>query len=844
MGLLSKLWQAHREKMLQRNTSCDSLISEVSSAVQNLSDFLNSPNNYADVYSGETLLTSQTSLNERIADIKSLKRAKNFKLLKKHSQTLLDDQSLFIENIHIHNQKVAKQRLDSAYQIIGTVEGKKLDEQQMLCMIEPSRNRLVIAGAGTGKTTTIVGKIKWLLLNQICAPEEILVLSFTNASATEMYNRIRDELNAPVEASTFHKLGLNILRAVEGVTPKITTINLRKFIKTELDKLIQSQEYLELLSSYLIYSRVNAKSEFDFSREEDYSDYLQTNPPTTLAGEKVKSYGEMHIGNFFIQNGINYIYEHPYKHDVQTKDHGHYYPDFYLPDFDIYVEYFGIDETGKVPSYFEGRDGKDASEVYRETMEWKRNLHNEKGTTLIECFAYENFKGVLLQNLEKHLKKHDVLFVAKTHTQLLKEMSSGGKSVLVSFIELAETVINLLKSNDYSIATVHNLISTNSPNQWISHSLLDLIDPLYDSYCDILKDRNEIDFNDMINNATKYVKKGKYHHPYKQVIVDEYQDISKSRFSLLKAMREDKDYSLFCVGDDWQSIYRFAGSDIGFILNFKQFWGETAISKIETTYRFSQNLIDISGQFIMQNPNQIKKSIRGNEESTTFPLEEIVGYTESYLSSFLIERLEYLPNNATVFFIGRYSFDIEYLKKTSQFVFSWNRVTGLIDVTLSSRPDLKIQFLTAHKSKGLQADFVFILNNKNSRLGFPSKIQDAPIFDLLLESSDTYKYSEERRLFYVSLTRSRKKVILLTLKGSESVFEIELKSRHGEKIRKESVSCPICGGAVIKKNGRYGYFWGCANFRNNGCTYTRQITTLANKVNPTKNTTIHTRKKA
>ena len=123
-------------------------------------------------------------------------------------------------------------------------------------------------------------------------------------------------------------------------------------------------------------------------------------------------------------------------------------------------------------------------------------------------------------------------------------------------------------------------------------------------------DKEEIDFNDMINMAVDYVKQGKYTNPYKMVIVDEYQDISKARFELLKALRESSDYDLFCVGDDWQSIYRFAGSDISFIQRFSNYWGSTEISKIETTYRFSQRLIDISGEFIMKNPMQIKKSIR------------------------------------------------------------------------------------------------------------------------------------------------------------------------------------------------------------------------------------------
>ena len=833
MGFFSSVWQAHKQKAIQRNISCDNLVAEVNCAIQNFTAFFDNKSEYVDVTAGERFLSSQSALLGRISEVKvkPLKRAKSFKILQQTRQSLFIYQSRFINDIHSHNRQIAEQRLNDAYRILGMVEGKKLDSQQMLSIIEESRNHLVIAGAGTGKTTTIIGKIKWLLYIECCKPEDILVLSFTNASASEMRDRIQKEIGKTIEASTFHKLGLNIIKASEGVYPKITDISLQKLVRDELDKLLLNPQYLQDLSSYLLYSRVPAKSEFDFKSEDEYQDYLRTNPPTTLVGETVKSYGEMDIANFFSQNGIRYIYECPYKLDTRTDEYSQYSPDFYLPDYDVYIEYFGVNENGDVPTYFTGRDGKTASESYRDSMEWKRTLHNESETILIECFAYEKFAGTLLKNLEANLKKHSVPFSPKTPKQLMEELQAGEESVLNGFIELTETTINLIKSNKFDIVTVRSLIPPNNCDTTNSHLLLNLIEPIYNSYCSSLQIRGEIDFNDMINNATDYVHQVKYNHNYKYVIVDEYQDISKARFSLLKAMRDHQDYSLFCVGDDWQSIYRFAGSDIGFILNFRQFWGETAISKIETTYRFPQGLIDISGQFVMQNPNQVKKSIRGNAQEKSFPLGEIVGYTENNLADFLAERLKDLPKDATVFFIGRYSFDIDYIKNTSHFVCTWDKSSGSTSVVFNRRSDLKIQFLTAHKSKGLQADFIFILNNKKSRMGFPTKMQDAPILNLLLESGDTYPYAEERRLFYVAITRAKKKVILMTLKGKESDFEIELKLRYGEEMRKEAFACPLCNAPLVKKSGPYSDFLGCANYRSTGCTYKRQLRKKATENN-------------
>lgn len=338
-----------------------------------------------------------------------------------------------------------------------------------------------------------------------------------------------------------------------------------------------------------------------------------------------------------------------------------------------------------------------------------------------------------------------------------------------------------------------------------------------------MSEHKEIDFNDMINMATKYVEQGKYVSPYKYVIVDEYQDISKARYSLLCRMRESNDYDLFCVGDDWQSIYRFAGSDIGYILNFEQYWGSTEISKIETTYRFTQKLIEISGNFIMQNPVQIKKSIKGKNDTVGFALGEISGYTDKFSIEFMTKKLEDLPRGSSVFFIGRYSFDAKLLSDSGLFECQYNNVSGFVEVKYRKRIDLKMSFITAHKSKGLQADYIFIINNKKSRMGFPSKIQDAAILNLLLDNCDQYPYAEERRLFYVALTRAKKKAFLVTVKNQESEFAMELKERYGEELKREQWECPLCGGKLLKKSGPYGEFYGCSNYRSLGCKYKRNI---------------------
>lgn len=824
MGFIQKMVAKHKERVKVRNEACDNFIAQIDTALQEINILFSDSQSFVDPDKEIEWSNRNASLiaDVSITNIQKLKKATNYKVLLEKQAELYRNANSLKQQISIHNDRVADTKIQNAYALIGDVEGRKLDKQQMTCIVKDAHNHLVIAGAGTGKTTTVVGKIKFLLKSGKYKPEDILVLSFTNASASEMSQRINQETGCNIDASTFHKLGLNIITKVNGIVPKITQLNLRKFVKEQLLLNMESDAYLNLLSSYLLYNRVVSKSEFDFKTQAEYDEYLQLNPPTTINNETVKSYGEMDIANFLTQNGIQYIYECPYAVDTRTSEYGQYNPDFYLPEYDIYIEYFGINKNGEVPSYFKGANGMTATQTYQASMKWKRETHGANNTILIECYAYEKFDGVLLDNLKEKLVVKDVKLTPKTTKELWEQVSADGDSILDGVIELFETVINLIKSNGYTIDTVRQLNIGNS-NAQNNNIVLSLLEPIFNAYCNYLSEHKEIDFNDMINMSTKYVEQGKYVSPYKYVIVDEYQDISKARYSLLCSMRESNDYDLFCVGDDWQSIYRFAGSDIGYILNFEQYWGSTEISKIETTYRFTQKLIEISGNFIMQNPVQIKKSIKGKNDTIGFALGEISGYTDKFSIEFMAKKLEDLPRGSSVFFIGRYSFDAKLLSDSGLFECQYNNVSGFLEVKYRKRIDLKMSFITAHKSKGLQADYIFIINNKKSRMGFPSKIQDAAILNLLLDNCDQYPYAEERRLFYVALTRAKKKAFLVTVKNQESEFAMELKERYGEELKREQWECPLCGGKLLKKSGLYGEFYGCSNYRNLGCKYKRNI---------------------
>lgn len=794
------------------------LLSEIDMFISSTEDLLASDKGYITPEWEANINQEVKSLFSKAGSITGISHREKRNLDKKIKE--LDTfRKKFSERVSDHNKAALVSLVDEAKKYVGLVEGSQLDYQQMSAIVKPSRNHLVVAGAGTGKTTTIVGKVKYLLESGYCSEDDILVLSFTNASATEIRERINKETQKYIDAMTFHKLGLDIITKVDGITPNITKVNVSAFAKKYIEDNSSNLGYVSTLCKYLLNRNIDDKSEFDFTNRSEYEEYLHINPPTSVKGETLKSYGEVEIANYLFEHGIEYEYESSYKVDTRTDKYTQYHPDFYLPEYDIYIEYYGIDENGRVPDYYVGKNGDPSSE-YKKSMEWKKAIHEENNTILIDTYYYENKQGNLLHNLENNLKKYGVEFAEYSSIELWNLITHENEKTLLSYLaDLISTIIMLIKSNNFSFDYVRR-IATKKRNE----IMLNVVEPIYVSYQKSLSDNGEIDFNDMINKAALYIEQGKYVNPYKYVIVDEYQDISKARFNLLKRLRESADYQLFCVGDDWQSIYRFDGSDIDYIVHFDNYWGATDKSRIESTYRFGDSLIDISGNFVMNNPFQIRKwLVCGGNVTSGFALGEIKANTEKYAVYYMTDILKELPKDSKVYFIGRYLYDVKMIEDSESFSCSYDKKTGYTNVEFCDRKDLSIQFITAHRSKGLQADYVFILNNKDKGMGFPSKIQNDPLVELLLEGVEKYPYAEERRLFYVALTRAKKKVYLLSIDGNESVFTKELEQRYDSQLSNDYFTCPKCGGHLQRRSGQYGEFWGCSNYRNKGCKYMRKI---------------------
>ena len=291
-----------------------------------------------------------------------------------------------------------------------------------------------------------------------------------------------------------------------------------------------------------------------------------------------------------------------------------------------------------------------------------------------------------------------------------------------------------------------------------------------------LLEKHQTTFSGLIKLAIRYLRSGQIKTRYRYIIVDEYQDLSLLRQEFLRLLIESSQASLFAVGDDWQAIYSFSGSRVDFTLNFRKFWGDFSLHRISKTYRFGSTLASLSSSFIMQDHTQIRKQIQSQKEDVLEPVVEISGDSERLDLEVLTYYFESLPENSSILLLGRFQIDQFRLVHCSKFKLTPD------GIEFQTRPDLKIRFLTVHQSKGLESDYVIILNNREAKLGFPAHVKDPPLKAELVKIAeelrlDQASVNEERRLFYVALTRAKKQVILLTVDGKESSFIKELRRK-------------------------------------------------------------------
>ena len=305
------------------------------------------------------------------------------------------------------------------------------------------------------------------------------------------------------------------------------------------------------------------------------------------------------------------------------------------------------------------------------------------------------------------------------------------------FIKLICNLIKLYKSNNLTKEDIKKLFN-------IDNFISKYMYIIFCKYNQELKSFNGFDFDDLILEATKIIsKKSKYKH----IIIDEFQDTSLIRFNLINKIRVINNATLFCVGDDYQSIYHFSGSDINLFLKFREYINDAKVMKLKYTYRNSQELINASTSFVMKNNKQLRKELISNKHIDK-PI-KFIYYINPYKA---FKKLYKELNNNNLLVLGRNNFDIKKFSK-------------------ENIPE----FMSVHSSKGLEADNVILINMVDNIYGFPNKLINSKLIEELHPSDKSYIYAEERRLFYVALTRTKNYVYILVPLFKKSKFIKEVR---------------------------------------------------------------------
>ena len=731
----------------------------------------------------------------------------------------------------------------------------KLDEEQRKVVLSDEDYTLVIAGAGAGKTTTVAAKVKYLVEKKGVKPEQILVISFTNKAVGELRDKINKSLKINCPVTTFHKTGYAILRKQDNEKRQVVDGG---FMFNVINNYLKGNilEQPELVDKLILFFGSYFDAPYEGEGLNDFFNYISKSDFTTLKGnmseyteeiidkrtgkcisiahERMRSAQEVQIANFLYLNQIDYRYERPYEYHI-LKSRKPYTPDFTITQGDklAYLEHFGITEDGKNNRYNEEQLSR-----YKQEINDKVKLHKKHNTDLIYTFSGYSDGRSLLEHLRENLQKHGFTLIPRDSKEVFEKIvNTEENKYIMKLVKLVCTFIQNFKTNGFSIDDFSRFErkSTNERTKLF----LSICQQCFLEYSKRLKEKNAVDFEDMINDSVCVLNEQQRigaELDFKYIIVDEYQDISRQRFDLTKELSKICKAKIIAVGDDWQSIYAYAGSDITLFTHFKQTMGYGLELKITKTYRNAQEVIDIAGGFIQKNQSQLRKELISPKHieqpiviesySENVDRKQTAGKGGRYYMigekvEAIVEKILLENPKSSILLLGRYGFDAFHLSHSGKFVY--NEKTG--GVTSTKFPNVALDFMTVHRAKGLGYDNVIIINARNEVYGFPSQVQDDPVLKYVVRDDHSIEYAEERRLFYVALTRTKNRVYLIVPQERPSSFVLELIDdylqvvlhgdidRNENKDNKEIKKCPICGYPLqLRYKQNYGLkLWMCTN---------------------------------
>lgn len=669
----------------------------------------------------------------------------------------------------------------------------KLDEEQKAAVLGDDKYSLVIAGAGTGKTTTVAAKVKYLVDIKHIDPQKILVMSYTKKATEELRRRINIDFNIPADVTTFHSLGYRYLRYLnpdKKIIPLDNNTKNQIFLNYLKEKVFpyqnQLEEMMELFNDNTITWENPSKHTYgpyfkehfrEFNSFDDYfasyiakkisetkdivdrvtritDDLVNSEYPRTIKNERTKSKGEAIIANYLYCNNIDYTYEKVY--DELVGDSKVYRPDFTVDigGEKIYIEFFGLSGN------------KLDNQSYERIRRQKEAYHHLKNNKFI-ALDYKPNRGYLA-DLGKALESYGATLRPKSIEEIYHSLLEhnplaeffGLKDFLYETIEVIKNSEKIHSGKEVMEICNKAILNTFPNRRIIMQKQYAWLVDFWSYYNDARVNGNNeaIDFSDMIkkpllnlNELDPNLAKFDY------IIVDEYQDISAVRYELLRATVDRCNAKLMVVGDDWQSIYSFMGGKIRYIYDFDFFFPNAKKYYITKTYRNSQSLINYAGKFIMRNNSQVKKSLVSSKNQPN-PISLITYNKDDYINTLktLIKKIHQKHPNDSVLALTYTNFSIRTILKDNGL-----RDSAENKVSIKGIPNFYFDLMTIHKSKGLTYDWVIVMPLTNR---FPhDPISKFWINDLFRNNpeKEQIEYPEFRRLFYVAITRAKKKVIII-----------------------------------------------------------------------------------
>jgi DNA helicase-4 len=666
------------------------------------------------------------------------------------------------------------------------VDLSALNDKQQDAVVSDDKRLLVLAGAGSGKTKTLLQKLIYLIEEKGVSPSSILAITFTKNATNEMLDRLiisADESGQyekqlfdkrksiadkdkerflqqkkytwidGLTVRTFHSFCYSVLRnyGVNEFDNKFKIIGDEKRSEDdELSKHVASETAFEVMHKLLIEECED--TEYLLKLKRYILDYIidkihlkQADPRflpkdgkyfTTLNGTKVRSKSEQFIADWFYRHSIKFEYE-PL---LNVKDFS-FNPDFYIPDANLYIEHISD------KSY----STKDKEEQFK-----KGNL------LLVKTFESMTKDSALFNHtLDKIVKNRLPADYHKIVSINFKEEFHGYHEDVKDFVQQILRITDMIKVENISIDTV--LANATKDQHERVRNFYELAIPIVKKYIHYCTDKSYLDFNDLISRSTSLFQNhedivNKYKGKFQYILVDEFQDVNNLQVELIKLLLTDNT-QLFCVGDDWQSIYGFRGSNVSYIVEFEKHFENAKTIKLNLNYRSTQNIVGASNEVIKHNKFKVDKDVQASKKSE-HKIVVYAGNTEDENLQFCFDKVKELLDdgisNDEILFLYRRS------KMYTPYFYRFKN------------ENIRVQGKTIHASKGLEAKVVFIIGLTEGNGGFPDIWLEDRIFQVIKKANHDLLMEEERRLFYVAITRAKDKLFLITQKGNESSFLKEI----------------------------------------------------------------------